>query len=73
MSELFMELWSFMRERKKFWLLPIILCLVLLGGLTVFSVTSGVRMITFCRAFHIQFYWGRILPTSLHESVDNAL
>jgi len=40
MSELFMELWSFMRERKKFWLLPIILCLVLLGGLTVFSGTA---------------------------------
>ena len=33
MLELLAELWRFMRERKKFWLLPIILVLILLGGL----------------------------------------
>jgi Family of unknown function (DUF5989) len=27
------ELWAFMRERKKLWLAPIILVLVLVGGL----------------------------------------
>lgn len=27
------ELWAFMRERKKFWLAPIILVMVLLSGL----------------------------------------
>ena len=27
------ELWLFMRERKKFWLLPIILVMLLLGAL----------------------------------------
>ncbi|HTM11236.1 MAG TPA: DUF5989 family protein [Verrucomicrobiae bacterium] len=40
MAELFFELWAFMRERKKFWLLPIVVCLVLLGGLTVLSSTA---------------------------------
>ena len=29
------DLWDFMRERKKFWLAPIIIVLVLLGGLIV--------------------------------------
>ena len=39
MGEFLVELWSFMRERKKFWLLPIILCLVALGSFII--VTSG--------------------------------
>ncbi len=29
------ELWAFLRERKKFWLLPIVLVLVLLGLIVV--------------------------------------
>jgi hypothetical protein len=45
MGELLLELWSFMRERKKFWLLPIIICLVLLGSLVVF--TSGTAVAPF--------------------------
>jgi hypothetical protein len=45
MAELLVELWSFMKERKKFWLLPIIICLVLLGGLVVF--TSGTAVASF--------------------------
>ena len=40
MTELFFELSSFMKERKKFCLLPIIVCLVLLGGLAVLSGTA---------------------------------
>jgi len=39
MGEFILELLSFMKERKKFWLLPIIICLMLLGGLIFF--TSG--------------------------------
>ena len=31
-----------MKERKKFWLLPIIICLVMLGGLVVFTSGSAV-------------------------------
>ncbi|MDP6419551.1 MAG: DUF5989 family protein [Candidatus Krumholzibacteria bacterium] len=33
------DLWGFLRERKKFWLLPIILTLLLFGVLIV--LTSG--------------------------------
>ena len=36
------ELWSFMRVRKKFWLAPIILSLILLGLLFVFAGNAGV-------------------------------
>ncbi|MFO8070337.1 MAG: DUF5989 family protein [Polyangia bacterium] len=39
---LFAELWRFMRVRKKFWLLPIVLALVLLGVLLVVSEGSAV-------------------------------
>jgi Family of unknown function (DUF5989) len=42
MGEFLLELWSFMRERKKFWLLPIIICLVMLGSLVVFTSGSAV-------------------------------
>jgi hypothetical protein len=42
MGELILELWSFLKERKKFWLLPIIACLVLLGSLIVFTSGSAV-------------------------------
>jgi hypothetical protein len=37
-----MEIWSFMRERKKFWLLPILFAMVLLGGLVVLTKGSAV-------------------------------
>jgi hypothetical protein len=42
MLEFVVELWAFMRERKKFWLLPIILALTLLGGLIVLTQGSAV-------------------------------
>ena len=42
MGEFVMELWMFMRERKKFWLLPIILVLVLFGGLVVMTQGSAI-------------------------------
>lgn len=35
------ELWQFMKVRKKFWLLPIILMMVLVGGLLVFAQGSA--------------------------------
>jgi hypothetical protein len=34
------ELWAFMRVRKKFWLLPIILLMLAVGGLLVFAQGS---------------------------------
>ncbi len=42
MIELLGELWAFMRERKKFWLLPIVLVLLLFGSLLVFTQGSVV-------------------------------
>ncbi len=36
------ELWGFMKVRKKFWLLPIIVILFLLGALIVFTESSAV-------------------------------
>ncbi len=36
------ELWMFMRVRKKFWLLPILVMMVLLGGLIVLTQGSAV-------------------------------
>ena len=36
------ELWDFLRVRKKFWLLPILLMMVLLGGLIVLTQGSAV-------------------------------
>ncbi len=38
----FAELLEFIRERKKFWLAPIILVLALFGGLIVLSKGSAV-------------------------------
>ena len=37
MLDLLADLWAFMRERKKFWLAPIILVMILLGALIVFA------------------------------------
>jgi len=42
MAEFALELWAFMRERKKFWLLPIILVLLLFGGLILLTQGSAV-------------------------------
>lgn len=36
------ELWLFMRSRKKYWLLPILIMMVLLGALIVFAQGSAV-------------------------------
>ena len=36
------EMWQFLRVRKKFWLAPIIIALVLLGLLIVFAGQAGV-------------------------------
>ena len=37
MLDILADLWAFMRERKKFWLGPIILVMILLGALIVFA------------------------------------
>ncbi len=42
MGELIIELWAFMKDRKKFWLLPIIVTLLLFGTLMIFAQGSVV-------------------------------
>jgi hypothetical protein len=42
MLELLKDLWGFMKERKKFWLAPIIIVLLLLGALIVLTQGSAV-------------------------------
>jgi hypothetical protein len=41
MINLIRELWAFMRVRKKWWLLPIIVLMLLLGALLVFAQGSA--------------------------------
>lgn len=42
MLDLFKELWALMIARKKYWLFPIIIVMILLGALLVFSQGSVV-------------------------------
>ena len=42
------ELWEFLKVRKKWWLMPIILFLVLLGGLII--ITQGSALAPFIYA-----------------------
>ncbi len=42
MIDLMKDLWLFMRERKKFWLAPIMLVMMMLGALIVLSQGSAV-------------------------------
>ena len=42
MIDLIKDLWAFMKERKKFWLAPIIIVLLLLGVLVVFAQGSAI-------------------------------
>jgi NAD/NADP transhydrogenase beta subunit len=42
MGEFVLELWAFMKERKKFWLLPIVAVLLLFGTLIVLTQGSAV-------------------------------
>jgi drug/metabolite transporter superfamily protein YnfA len=36
------ELWQFLRQEKKYWLLPIVVVLVLFGLLIVFAQSSAI-------------------------------
>jgi hypothetical protein len=36
------ELWAFLRARKKFWLVPVLLMMVVLGGLIVLAKGSAI-------------------------------
>jgi hypothetical protein len=36
------ELWEFLRVRKKFWLMPIVILMLLFGGLVILTKGSAV-------------------------------
>ena len=40
-SSLMRELWFFMRARKKFWLLPVVVIMMLVGTLLIFAQGSA--------------------------------
>ena len=42
MIDFIKEFWEFLRERKKYWLLPILIVLALFGGLIILSQGSAV-------------------------------
>lgn len=42
MMEMMREIWGFLRTRKRYWLLPIILVLLTLGALIVLTEGSAV-------------------------------
>jgi len=42
MYELMIQLWAFIRQRKKYWLAPLILAILLLGMLLIFAQGSAV-------------------------------
>ena len=42
MVDFVQEMWRFMRVRKKFWLLPVLLMMVVFSGLVVLSKGSAV-------------------------------
>jgi len=42
MHDLLKDLWLFIRERKKFWLLPVIIVLLILGVLIIFGGASAI-------------------------------
>jgi hypothetical protein len=42
MLSILRELWAFMRVRKKWWLGPILITMVLLSALIIFTETSAV-------------------------------
>ena len=43
------ELWRFLRVRKKFWLLPVFIAMIVFGGLTV--LTKGCAVAPFIYTF----------------------
>ena len=42
MMSLLQELWRFMRVRKKYWLMPVVLLMLVVGGLVVLTKGSAV-------------------------------
>ena len=41
-QSIIVEFWEFLKIRKRYWLLPIVIVLLLMGGLIIFAETSAV-------------------------------
>jgi hypothetical protein len=41
MLSMLSEIWALLRDRKKFWLLPIIIVMLLFGALLIFAQSSA--------------------------------
>jgi hypothetical protein len=41
MIDLLTDLWGYLKDRKKFWLAPVILILVFIGLILIFGAASG--------------------------------
>ena len=61
--EILRDLWGFLKERKKWWLLPMIVMLLLIGML-IFSSGSAVRK--------WKTYTGHVMTDSRHPDHDNS-
>ena len=42
MIDFIIEFWAFVRERKKYWMVPLLLLMIILGVLLVFAEGSAV-------------------------------
>lgn len=42
MLELLKDIWGFLKVRKKYWMLPVIVCLLVLAGLLALAQSSAV-------------------------------
>jgi len=42
MIDFIIEFWAFVRERKKYWMVPLLLLMIILGALLVFAEGSAV-------------------------------
>ncbi len=41
-QSIILEFWEFIKVRKRYWLLPIVIVLLLFGGLIVFTESSAI-------------------------------
>ena len=57
MIEFIKEFWQFLRVRKKYWLLPIIVILALFGILIVLSQGSAVAPFLYTQFFSDKHIW----------------
>jgi len=70
MGEFILELWSFMKERKKFWLLPIVVMLIVLSGLIF--LTSGSAVAPFIYTLFLARYAARLVRSGLTRGTTRA-